>query len=186
MVSSDRITLYIGTYTRRESFVDGKAEGIYIYHLDLRSGALTYAATVAGPGTINPSFVTLSPDKRCSVRGQRDHRRQGTAWDDQRLCRRSDNRAPELSEPAIDPWPGALLCQHRAGRTLLPGGQLRDRQPVRFADPGGRQPGRRQPMSCSFPVPGQILSARKARMPTWFCLAPMAASSWRLTWARTG
>jgi 6-phosphogluconolactonase len=44
--------------------VDGKAEGIYIYHLDLRSGALTYAATVAGPGTINPSFVTLSPDKR--------------------------------------------------------------------------------------------------------------------------
>ena len=36
MVSSDRITLYIGTYTRRESFVDGKAEGIYIYTLDLR------------------------------------------------------------------------------------------------------------------------------------------------------
>jgi hypothetical protein len=38
MVSSDRITTYIGTYTRRESFVDGKAEGIYIYHLDLSSG----------------------------------------------------------------------------------------------------------------------------------------------------
>jgi 6-phosphogluconolactonase len=65
MASPNRITTYIGTYTRRESFVDGKAEGIYIYHLDLRSGALTYAATVAGPGTLNPSFVTLSPDKRC-------------------------------------------------------------------------------------------------------------------------
>jgi 6-phosphogluconolactonase len=65
MAIPNRITTYIGTYTRRESFVDGKAEGIYIHHLDLRSGALTYAATVAGPGALNPSFVTLSPDKRC-------------------------------------------------------------------------------------------------------------------------
>ena len=65
MASSDRITLYIGTYTRRESFVDGKAEGIYIYHLDLSSGELTYAATVAGAGTVNPSFLTLGPDKGC-------------------------------------------------------------------------------------------------------------------------
>lgn len=64
MAIPDHTITYIGTYTRRESFVDGKAEGIYIYHLDLRSGALTYSATVAGPGTINPSFVTLSPDKR--------------------------------------------------------------------------------------------------------------------------
>ena len=59
MASSDCITTYIGTYTRRESFVDGKAQGLYIYHLDLRSGQLTYAATVAGAGTINPSFLTV-------------------------------------------------------------------------------------------------------------------------------
>jgi 6-phosphogluconolactonase len=65
MGSSDSITTYIGTYTRRESFVDGKAAGIYIYHLDLSSGELTYAATVAGPGTDNPSFLILGPDKRC-------------------------------------------------------------------------------------------------------------------------
>jgi 6-phosphogluconolactonase len=66
MVSSGRITTYIGTYTRREPFVDGKAEGIYIYHLDPGSGELTYAATVmAGAGTVNPSFLTLSPDKSC-------------------------------------------------------------------------------------------------------------------------
>ncbi len=65
MVSSDRFTLYIGTYTRRESFVDGKAEGIYIYHLDPSSGELTYAATVTGAGTANPSFVTLGPNKSC-------------------------------------------------------------------------------------------------------------------------
>jgi 6-phosphogluconolactonase len=64
MAISDHTLIYIGTYTRRESFVDGKAEGIYIYHLDLRSGALTYAATVAGPGTVNPSFLTMGPDRR--------------------------------------------------------------------------------------------------------------------------
>jgi 6-phosphogluconolactonase len=60
----DRITTYIGTYTRRESFVDGKAEGIYVYHLDPSSGELTYSATVTGAGTINPSYLTLGPDKR--------------------------------------------------------------------------------------------------------------------------
>ena len=65
MLSSNRITAYIGTYTRRESFVDGKAEGIYIYHLDLTSGELTYAATVKGEGTVNPSFLNLAPDKSC-------------------------------------------------------------------------------------------------------------------------
>ena len=65
MPSSNKITVYIGTYTRRESFVDGKAAGIYIYHLDLGSGELTYAATVTGAGTVNPSFLTLAPDQRC-------------------------------------------------------------------------------------------------------------------------
>lgn len=65
MAKPDRITTYIGTYTRRESFVDGKAEGIYIYHLDPGSGQLTYGATVAGAGTINPSFLTLGPDNSC-------------------------------------------------------------------------------------------------------------------------
>ena len=48
IVRSDRITVRIGTYTRRESFVDGKADGIYIYQLNPGTGELTYAATVAG------------------------------------------------------------------------------------------------------------------------------------------
>ena len=66
MVSSERrFTTYIGTYTRRESFVDGKAKGLYIYHLDPASGELTYGATVTGAGTVNPSFLTLAPDKSC-------------------------------------------------------------------------------------------------------------------------
>ena len=65
MLSSDRITVYIGTYTRRESFVNGKGEGLSIYNLDPTSGKMTYAATVTGAGTVNPSFLTLSPDKSC-------------------------------------------------------------------------------------------------------------------------
>jgi len=65
MPSSEGITAYIGTYTRRESFVDGKAKGFYIYHLDPASGELTYSATVTGAGTVNPSFLTLAPDKSC-------------------------------------------------------------------------------------------------------------------------
>jgi 6-phosphogluconolactonase len=65
MLDTHRITTYIGTYTRRESFVDGKAAGIYIYHLDSATGTLTYAATVSGAGTVNPSYLTLAPDKSC-------------------------------------------------------------------------------------------------------------------------
>ena len=59
------IPVYIGTYTRREAFVNGKADGIYIYDLDPATGELTYAATIAaGAGTINPSFLTVAPGDR--------------------------------------------------------------------------------------------------------------------------
>ena len=50
VASSDRITLYIGTYTRRESFVDGKAEGIYIW-IDGDSGTLRATGHVAAVPT---------------------------------------------------------------------------------------------------------------------------------------
>lgn len=46
---------YIGTYTRTEPHVEGKAEGIYTCQVDLESGALKITS-VAG-GVINPSFV---------------------------------------------------------------------------------------------------------------------------------
>lgn len=64
MATIEPLTVFIGTYTRRESFVDGKAEGIYVYHLDRASGELTHAATVTGAGAVNPSFLGLAPDKR--------------------------------------------------------------------------------------------------------------------------
>ena len=65
MTNPETIFLYIGTYTRREDFVDGKAEGIYIYRFNPSSGALTYEATVAGAGTVNPSFLIPTPDRGC-------------------------------------------------------------------------------------------------------------------------
>ena len=124
MVSSDRITTYIGTYTRRESFVDGKAEGIYIYHLDPSSGELTYAATVAGAGTVNPSFLTLGPDKSCLYAVNELYRSEGPNG--------------TVSAFAIDPVTGHLSYLNQQSThgmapcyasiepagTLLPGGQL--------------------------------------------------------------
>lgn len=50
---------YIGTYTRRESFVDGEGAGIYVYRFDPVSGRFDYQSTFAG--LINPSFLALSP-----------------------------------------------------------------------------------------------------------------------------
>jgi 6-phosphogluconolactonase len=58
---SEPIVVYIGTYTRRESFVNGRGEGIYAYALDPGSGALAYLSTV--PGAVNPSFLTVAPQQ---------------------------------------------------------------------------------------------------------------------------
>src|SRR5512147_1887839 len=60
-MKSDQI-IYIGTYTRTEPHVQGKAEGIYVYRLDAASGALHYLS-VAG-GAVNPSFVTVDAAQR--------------------------------------------------------------------------------------------------------------------------
>jgi 6-phosphogluconolactonase len=56
---SKPVYVYIGTYTESLPFVAGKAKGIYVYRLDLASGALTYVSEAAE--TINPSFLALSP-----------------------------------------------------------------------------------------------------------------------------
>lgn len=64
MSTSAPSTIYVGTYTRRESFVDGKAEGIYALRFDPESGRLSRLATIEGEGTINPSYLALAPDQR--------------------------------------------------------------------------------------------------------------------------
>lgn len=54
-------TAYIGTYTRSEGHVDGKAEGIYRVEMDHSTGKITAQQTVAE--IINPSFLSLSKDQ---------------------------------------------------------------------------------------------------------------------------
>ncbi|HEX2394046.1 MAG TPA: beta-propeller fold lactonase family protein, partial [Bacteroidales bacterium] len=58
--SAETYILYIGTYTEKEAHVDGKAEGIYIYRMDAKTGHLTYVNT--SPPTVNPSFLDISND----------------------------------------------------------------------------------------------------------------------------
>jgi 6-phosphogluconolactonase len=60
-MSDDQI-IYIGTYTRGEPHVQGKAEGIYVYRLDTESGALHQLSVAAG--MINPSFVAVDAAQR--------------------------------------------------------------------------------------------------------------------------
>ncbi len=63
MSVAESSTVYVGTYTRRELFVDGKAKGIYTLRFDPNSGALSHLATVGGRGTTNPSYLALASDK---------------------------------------------------------------------------------------------------------------------------
>ncbi|MDT0643971.1 lactonase family protein [Zunongwangia sp. F363] len=51
---------FIGTYTRMEGHVEGKAEGIYTLYQDPESGSLRFGEVVAK--ITNPSFVRVSED----------------------------------------------------------------------------------------------------------------------------
>ena len=55
-------TVYIGTYTEKLPFVDGKAAGIYVCGLDMESGALSRLSNTEGPR--NPSYLAIDPQKR--------------------------------------------------------------------------------------------------------------------------
>lgn len=54
--NKNRILVYIGTYT------GGKSEGIYVYQMDLSSGALKFASKATGVN--NPSFLSIDSQKR--------------------------------------------------------------------------------------------------------------------------
>jgi 6-phosphogluconolactonase len=54
--SAGELLVYVGTYTA------GKSEGIYLYRLQLSSGALAHVATARD--IVNPSFLALAPNRR--------------------------------------------------------------------------------------------------------------------------
>ena len=59
---NEEIYLFVGTYTRQEPHVAGKAKGIYVYKMNQVTGALTYVSHIEH--TINPSFLTIHPNKK--------------------------------------------------------------------------------------------------------------------------
>lgn len=52
--------LFVGTYTKKEGHVDGKANGIYHYKANTELGGLSNRVTIEG--AVNPSFIEFSPD----------------------------------------------------------------------------------------------------------------------------
>jgi 6-phosphogluconolactonase len=59
---SETRLVYVGTYTQKLGHVDGHAEGILIFRLDLRTGGLTRIG--CRPGVANPSYLALEPRRR--------------------------------------------------------------------------------------------------------------------------
>lgn len=60
--SSEQYYFYIGTYTRKEPHVDGKAEGIYTFRFDWNTKASE--AIGSCQKLVNPSYLTVSPSTK--------------------------------------------------------------------------------------------------------------------------
>jgi 6-phosphogluconolactonase (cycloisomerase 2 family) len=55
-MAEEFVTLFVGTYSRKESFVDGKGKGIYAFRFSLLTGELAPLGLQAETG-INPSYI---------------------------------------------------------------------------------------------------------------------------------
>lgn len=113
---------FVGTYTRKEGHVDGKAEGIYHLHVDSTNGRLNRVATITG--IINPSFVVLSPDGRylyavSEIGGRSDSTGFVYAYairgDDVRLLNRRPSHGIAPCHLAIHPTGAYLFVANYAG-----------------------------------------------------------------------
>ena len=61
-VNEEKLTLFIGTYTRKEGHVDGQGEGVYVYEMDKKTGALSYVST--SEQVISPSYLAVHPNNK--------------------------------------------------------------------------------------------------------------------------
>lgn len=62
----DELYVYVGTYTRPIRFgtnrvLNGRGEGIYVFHMDPHSGSLEPCGTIKE--VVNPSFLAMNPEK---------------------------------------------------------------------------------------------------------------------------
>ena len=60
--SADVETLYVGTYTQKESHVHGKADGIFVLNMDKNTGELKVRSTIID--IVNPSYLVIHPNKK--------------------------------------------------------------------------------------------------------------------------
>ncbi len=59
---TDELTMYVGTYTRRESAVVGVGAGIQVCRFNASTGEITFVETATG--VTNPSFLAIHPNKQ--------------------------------------------------------------------------------------------------------------------------
>ena len=59
-VSMEKHYVFVGTYTRKEGHVDGKAKGIYVLQWEESQASLSTLDTLTG--LPNPSYINLHPD----------------------------------------------------------------------------------------------------------------------------
>ena len=139
-----KYTLYIGTYTQRLPYVDGKGEGIYALELDAQSGALSGLRLAASAA--NPSFLALdAPRRRLFAVNELEHwhARPGGAVSAYRIqadgsLQRVSQRLSGGAAPcylSVTPDGGALLAANYATGTvarlgITPEGSLRSPHPV--------------------------------------------------------
>lgn len=62
MNQAEYYSLAVGTYTKKEGHVDGKAKGIYIIKQNIKTGALSITDSIEGP--INPSYLVIHPTNK--------------------------------------------------------------------------------------------------------------------------
>ena len=98
--------VYIGTYS------SGDEDGIYVYRLDMATGALAYQSSIGGID--NPSFLDIAPNRRflyaigeTSAVGDRPGGAMAAFAIDQQ------ERSPHPHQHRIDRWPRSLPHQHR-------------------------------------------------------------------------
>lgn len=59
-IDPDLEILFVGTYTKKEGHVDGQGEGVYVYAMNKKTGALSYL-NVSDP-IISPSYLAVHPN----------------------------------------------------------------------------------------------------------------------------
>ncbi|GHE51162.1 lactonase family protein [Roseivirga thermotolerans] len=56
---TDEAILFVGTYTKKEGHVDGQGEGVYVYSMNKKTGAIAYKST--SERVISPSYLAVHP-----------------------------------------------------------------------------------------------------------------------------